>query len=241
MTGKLADTVMSVRNGEQIARKYQPIVFNPSTAAQVAQRAKMKLISQLSAIFAPVIAIPRRGSVSGRNLFTKKNFKLLTYADNTATCSLPDIQLTDSVVGIPGIAFIQGETDMTVQLEAGVGGIDRMVYAEYQRLTDGSIEYVDSKVVNAPGENGRFTATFSGIPLAVSENDNLLYLAYGIRFNTERARVTYDNLNVLSAAMVANLIANRTLTEADVTLTKTVGLYTHLTTNREVEKESKKK
>ena len=241
MTGKLADTVMSVRNGEQIARKYQPVVYNPSTAAQVAQRAKMKLISQLSAIFAPVIAIPRRGPVSSRNLFTKKNFSLLTFDNDTAAINLSSIQLTESVVGIPYLVFRQGETDLTVELSAAIEGIDRMVYAEFQRLEDGSLEYVDSVVVNTPGVNERFTATFPLAPIGLSENDNLLYLAYGIRFNSESARVNYDDLNVLSAEMVANLIANRTLTESDVTLTKTVGLYTHLSDNREVGKEAKKK
>ena len=105
MTGKVADVVMSVRNGEQIARKYQPIVTNPNTPAQVEARAKLKLMSQLSAVMASVIAIPRKGNVSSRNGFVKKNYQSLTYASQQADIALANVQLTDSVVAMPSIVI----------------------------------------------------------------------------------------------------------------------------------------
>lgn len=41
--GKLGNTVMTVRRGQQIARVYQPVVANPKSARQQLSRAKMRL------------------------------------------------------------------------------------------------------------------------------------------------------------------------------------------------------
>lgn len=216
MTGKLADTVMSVRNGEQIARKYQPIVYNPSTPAQVAQRAKMKLMSQLSAIMAPVIAIRREGSKSARNIFTKVNFPLTSYNDSTAEITLEQIQLTKSSVGLPAVGVTRGATNLNVFLAGNEASISRVVYAAFEkRGTD--LVYIGSSVSDEEGEGETFWA--STLPLS---NEEVIVYAYGIRDNTEAARAAFGNITVLTATAVATLIATRTLTEADFTLTRTV-------------------
>lgn len=219
MTGKLADTVMSVRNGEQIARKYQPIVFNPSTPKQVAVRARMKLLSQMSAVMAPVIAIPRRGTVTSRNIFTKINYRNTTFADNSATAQLEAIQLTDSVVGLPNVGAERGEGTIIVYLVGGASigslDVDRVVYSLFLRGNDNSLRFVDSQVSSTPGTPVAFSANFADVT-----GDVVIY-AYGVRDNTEAARVTFDNLSVPTAQMVATLITSRTLTESDVTLTET--------------------
>ena len=44
-TGKLGASVFAISGGEQIVRQYNPVVSNPNTDAQVAQRAKLKLMS----------------------------------------------------------------------------------------------------------------------------------------------------------------------------------------------------
>lgn len=222
LTGKLADTVMAVRNGVQIARKYQPVVFNPSTAAQVAQRAKMKLMSQLSAVAAPVIAIPRRGSVSARNLFTKKNFGAATFSDNTASIVLSEIQLTDSVVAFPAIAGTRSAEDISVYISnaeaQGHIDVDRVVYAMFAKNADGTARYVASTVVEAtPGSN----AFVGELPLVAQE---VVVLAYGVRDNNENARVVFGELNVPSAQDIAKIVTSRTLTETDITLTETKGV-----------------
>lgn len=219
MTGKLADTVMSVRNGEQIARKYQPVVLNPSSPAQVAQRAKLKLMSQLSAIMAPVIAIPRQGAVSSRNLFTKKNIGLTTYANNEAEINMPNIQLTSSVVGLPALVVgATGTTSIDVSLDTINVDIDRVVYAAFEKRPDNSLRLYGTTVVS---ERGTSAAPFGGsFPYTSAE---LVVYAYGVRDNNENARTTFGNLEVTSGEQVAKLITNRKLTEADITLTETVG------------------
>lgn len=218
LTGKLADTVMSVRNGEQIARKYQPIVYNPSTPAQVAQRAKLKLLSQLSAIAAPVIAIPRQGSVSARNLFTKVNFSLTTYSDNAADIALNSVQLTKSVVALPEISANREGSSISVQLVREDSVLSRVVYAIFIKEESNHLRFVSSTVVNEAGVAGNFATTIDvGTSLPVT------ILAYGVRDNTEAARAYFGNLTV-TAEDIARVVTTKQLTEADITLTETRGI-----------------
>lgn len=222
MSGKLADTVMSVRNGEQLARKYQPVVFNPSTPAQVAQRAKLKLLSQLSAVVAPVIAIPREGSVSSRNLFTKHNFPLVTYAGNTASVTLNNIQLTKSVVAMPAItASRDSESGMVnAALSYAVSGLSRVVYCFFLKSGGDSLSLLNTEVV----ENASTApSTFASTPFGTTFTSEIVVLAYGVRDNTESARAVFGDMQVVNAETVAKVVVNRTLTEADITLTKTEG------------------
>lgn len=220
MTGKLADTVMSVRNGEQLARKYQPVVFNPSTPAQVAQRAKLKLLSQLSAVMAPVIAMRKQGSVSSRNLFTKKNFGLTTYADNTASVNLNAIQLTSSVVSLPAVTITRGEFQVELALIATSSlDVNRVVYCVFRKMPDDTLRLAGSQVVSTPGANNVYGTT---IPVE-SNTDSYVALAYGVRDNTDAARVIFADMEAPSARDVASVITTRTLLETDVTLTETRG------------------
>jgi len=248
MTGKLADTVMSVRNGEQIARKYQPIVSNPSTPAQVAQRAKLKLLSQLSAVMAPVIAIPRRGSVSSRNLFTKINYPLAGYATDTASITLTGVQLTASVVALPSILAERGEESIEVSMETPYAtttgepygiDVDKVVYCMFVKGADEKLRYVTSAVVSEAGVHNDWAGTLP------SANAEVVVLAYGIRYNNENARSVYGSLEAPTAVTIAKLIVTSSLTGADVTLTETRGIQLPAVSNRdggdEVEKKATKK
>lgn len=221
MTGKLADTVMSVRNGEQIARKYQPIVFNPSTAAQIAQRAKLKLMSQLSAVMAPVIAIRRQGPVSSRNLFTKKNFGALTYAADTASVDLTQIQLTSSVVALPAITTSRTGSVLTVALDTAQSlGLDRVCYAAFRKQSDGKLRFLAAPVIPASVENVSFSTE---IQMGGQTAEVVVY-AYGVRDNTEAARVIFGDMEAPLTTDVARLVTTSVLTETDVTLTETVAV-----------------
>lgn len=220
MTGKLADTVMAVRNGEQLARKYQPVVSNPSTQAQTAQRAKMKLLSQLSAVMAPVIAMPRAGAVSSRNLFTKVNFPLTSFAQNTADITLANVQLTSSVVGLPAISVNRAASDIVASIAdvTAIVNVDRVVYALFEKGADNKLRFVQSMVATERGGEYDWRVRFASNPNAC------LVLAYGVRDNNENARVTFGNLEALTAETIAKVIVTRTLTESDITLTETKGV-----------------
>lgn len=220
MTGKLADTVMAVRNGEQLARKYQPVVFNPNSPAQVAQRAKMKLMSQLSAVLAPAIAISREGSRSARNLFTKVNFGLTSFTNNEASINLNSVQLTKSVVGLPTIyAGRTGDNTIEVALNQApsAGSLSRVVYVALAKQADGNLRYSGSQVATST-DGEFFPVSFGGT------NEEVVFLAYGVRDNSDSARVAFGNLEAVTAEQVAKLVTSRTLTESDITLTETQGV-----------------
>ncbi len=220
MSGKVADVVMSVRNGQQIVRKYQPVVANPKTVNQYTTRARFKLISQLSAIMAPVIAIPKVGGVSSRNLFTKINFPISSFSNNEANIVLTDVQLTSSVVALPNLTISRDAASITISLLAtpGILDIDRVVYALFMKETDGTLRLRNSTVISERGEENVFTAQFQA-----SQVEHLA-LAYGIRDNNQNASLYFGNLIAPTAEDVAKLIVSRTLKETDITLTMTQGI-----------------
>lgn len=214
MTGKLADTVMSVRNGEQIARKYQPVVFNPSTPAQVAVRAKLKLLSQMSAVMAPVIAIRREGPVSSRNLFTKKNYPTTSYSEDAASINLEAVQLTNSIVGLGEFTAVRGEGS-AVAATVNDSSVDRVVIVSFVKQPDNTLRLYDNQVLTT-SVDGTFTTS-----LGLARSREFVVYAYGVRDNTDAARATFGSMQAITAEAVAKLITSRALLETDVTVTET--------------------
>lgn len=217
MKGKVADVVMVVRNGEQIVRKYQPIVSNPKSAAQVQTRAKLKLMSQLSAVMAPYIAMRREGPVSSRNMFVKSNYPLTTYNNNKADISLVSVQLTKSVLGFSPVTATRTGTTLNLVLGQSAVGLDRVVYVAVFQQEDGSLRAAGSTVVTEPGQNNTFAGTINVLTQAPLP---IVVFAYGVRDITEAARVAFSNMKV-SAENVASIVTTRSLTDADISLTET--------------------
>ena len=214
--GKLGGTVFAIRNGEQILREYNPSPSNPSTVGQVEARAKLKLMSQLAAVMAPVISIPSVGAVSSRNLFVKNNYKYASYSNETAEVSLTSVQLTKSVLGLPTIDAVRQQNDVAVSLASNTVTVDRVVYVCFLKGADDKLRYFDSKTVSDPGVSGRFESAFN----IVSRLPILIY-AYGIRDNSQSARVLFGDLVAPTAETIAKLVTSRVLTEQDITLTET--------------------
>lgn len=214
ITGKLGAAVYAVRNGEQISRQYQPVVSNPSTAGQVAARAKLKLMSQLSAVMAPVIAMRRVGAISSRNMFVKTNYPAATYADSQADITLTEVKLTSSVVSLPGVYATRGADGIVVSLLDLPADMNRIVFVMFEKRADNTLRLVGSEVT-----------TVGSVSPSVSfpaNSGNLVVYAYGIRDNSEAARAVFGNMTVLTAETVAKVVVTRTLTEADITLSETV-------------------
>ncbi len=100
-SGRVGGVVYSNYRGEQIVRSYQPKVANPSTARQVEQRAKFKLVSQVGASLGREIKmsfVPNVAKESPRNAFVKAMLKKTIYANNQATLPIEEIVLTNSNV-----------------------------------------------------------------------------------------------------------------------------------------------
>lgn len=222
-TGRVGGSVFSIRAGETIERAYNPVVFNPNTDAQIAARARLKLMSQLAAVAAPAIAIPRSGSRSTRNLFVSKNYAMSSYASREATIDVASLQLTDSTVALPRIGAERrssGNIAAYIADAANVGviDIDRLVYVLLSRAPDGRLRYVSSLVATEAGGDNAWQVEFSAV-------SGLVYvLAYGIRDNTNAASVAFGNLTIPTAETIAHLIVTKTLLDGDVTLTETRGM-----------------
>lgn len=221
MVGKIGSIVYRVRNGETIASQYQPNVANPSTENQVKVRAKLKLLSQLSASVGDVIAIPRNGLKSPRNLFTKVNYKFTDYQDNEASIQLANVQLTDSAVGLAGFHATRTEgVGISVEMDEAVNGaFDRIVYVGLQRTTSGAYVPFASAVCQTAGENGTFPCVLPYVAGDISLH------AYGIKDKSAAATAAFDNLHAAQASDVAKIIANRSVKMTDVTLSETRGLF----------------
>lgn len=218
-SGKMGASVFSVNSGIQIVRQYQPVVANPSTVAQVDQRARLKLMSQLAAAMAPVIAIPKAGLKSARNQFISKNFDSCIATDGVAQITYENLQLTAGNIGLPAITAARaaqtGEISVSLS-SAPSADIARVVYIMY-RKTQGQMEYVASAIVRERGENNNFPTTFPA-----SSGDVILY-AYGMKDSDAKATAKYENYQVASATDLATLISSRAIAFGDFTFTQTRG------------------
>lgn len=214
-TGKVGGSVFSVRFGETIERQYQPVVFNPSTQAQVENRAKLKLLSQFGAVVGPFIPLRRRGAVSPRNLFTKFNYGNTTYSNNQAEINLASVTLTNGVVALPAISAVRSGNTVTTRLNSADRDVSRVVYLLFRKEISGDVRILNSAVISVPGDGNNFLTEIAG------SSGNLFVLAYGVRDNTEAARVIFGNLNAPTAQEIARVLVSRVLLDTDVTLTTT--------------------
>lgn len=218
-TGKVGSMVYSVNGGQMIAREYQPNVTNPSTQAQVNQRAKLKLISQVAAALAPVIAIPKNGLQSSRNIFVKKNFNLAYANDGIAQLTYENLQLTTGNAGLPTLYINRSQVDgLTLNLlEDASKSVSRVVYILYRKTAEQKLQFVQSKIVSEPGDGGYFRTTMPYL------SGDLVAFAYGMKDLNARATAKFSNYSVANGEDIAKLTLNRNINGSDFQFTQTRG------------------
>ena len=219
-SGKLGSAVFSVTAGEQVVRQYQPIVTNPSTPQQVDNRAKLKLLSQLSAVMADVIAIPKVGTLTPRNIFVKDNYPLVTAENGAASVDLSQLAITKGGMQIPEVvAERNADTSIDVALAMKADQlVSRVIYIMFYRNNQGELQLVDSAVVETAGEGGTFPWSFP-----YQQQDVVVY-AYGIFDKNAKASASFGNYAVATGTQVASLIADRHVAESDYLISKTRGI-----------------
>lgn len=216
-TGKLGSSVFAISGGEQIVRQYNPNVSNPSTDAQVEQRAKLKLMSQLAAALAPGIAFKKNGLVSARNQFISANIGKTTFSQDGAHIELSKLDLTGGARFLPELAVGQvsaQDTDVALA-SAADANVQAVVYvlAEY---SDGEeISNIDVKVVSTPGNNRLFSAQLMGIQATG------ILLAYGVVSPSSAKGINYDNYSVYEDGITASAFVIRKLISAGAEFTQT--------------------
>lgn len=218
-TGKVGGLVYATSGGEQIIREYNPNVANPNTTAQVDQRAKMKLMSQLSTALAPVIAMTKTGLVSKRNKFTKINFRFAYASAGTAQVSYENLQLTEGNAALPQLVFTGTAGSRTLELaESAEESVSRVVYIIYKKTQEGKLQYVNSYIVEQPGPSGKFK-----LDLPDLVEDNYVFYAYGMKDMSAKATAQYGDLLVTTANDLAKLVASRQISTTDYQFTQTRG------------------
>lgn len=224
INGKIGSVVFSTSGGTIIAREYNPNVANPNTMAQINQRARMKLLSQLSASLSPVLAMTKDGLVSKRNKFTKLNFPASYALNGVAQITYENVQITEGNTSLPALIAAGVVSSDHMNLTVGLSvqptaTINRVVYCLFKKSNEGKLEYRSSSIISTregPTIAIWFAANFDTLPLA-----EYVVFAYGMSDTSEHASATYGNLNVVTASDLARLVATRAISFSDYQFTQT--------------------
>lgn len=234
LSGKMGSAVFRQSGGKTIASQYQPIVKNPNTEGQQAQRAKFKLMSQLAAImsrgFGSFIIKTRaeKGKSTQRNAFVKANFPLVEVTtDNqqvTATIPMEQLQLTSSFRPLPAL-----EVTGSDELEIIMHGIPNEVATIRAIVVGYSRDQAEiTQIYDIPVRNG----SISYVAGAEIQAGKYTVLAYGlIPSQSAKSSIDLDNIHTpadedfISAVELNAMVANGSMAE-----TKTVGANVEVTT-----------
>lgn len=224
--GKLGAEVYSINHGVQIRREYNGEISNPSTANQVSQRSRFKLMSQLSAVFAPVLAFRRKSLQSPRNLFTQKNMQYVYGDVNGAIVTYENLQLAPGSIPLGRLTVNRGTNSA---IAFGVAGtpeqyLDKLVFCAFRKDDTSQLVYRKSWVFDAKSVGGLGLYVPSNPTFTPSPEQTYVFFVYGVRFNNDRARGKYGEYSVADAADFAQLISNRTLSESDLAFSETRGV-----------------
>ena len=225
MSGKVGGLVYAVTHGIATVREKNAFPYNPKTVKQVEARAKLKLLSQLGASMAPVVAFRRIGAVSPRNLFTRANYNAVndaTVVDGNVTVvtGLEGLDLTGGLLMLPDMAAVtvsQGVASIALS-EGAAEGISTVTYGVFSIKENGSAAFIDAKVVETAG-TGRTFPTTVDIPASVL--GTVVVYAYGAAIRSETARTIYENYKCQVSGVQAMLSVIMMTSEADVALTQT--------------------
>lgn len=232
LSGKMGSAVFRVREGQQVVTQYNPIVKNPNTAGQQAQRAKFKLMSQLAAIMAPgfgtmgVTERPARGKGTARNGFVQKNFGLAETetVSETVTAKIPmeKLQLTDSFRYLPPMILTAVRQNIVIGIENLPAEIStvRVIVVGYSGGEGQDRQANIRQIVDVPVRNGEISQE-----VQIGTTGNYTVLAYGlIPSESAKSSIDLDNIHTpddedfISAVQLDAMVADGLMAE-----TKTVG------------------
>ena len=215
-SGKLGSSVFAISKGVTIERQYQPIVNNPQTKLQIAQRAKFKLLSGLASVVSPFACLLTEGLQTQANIFIKRNMNLVSFVNGAAQINMPNVQISGGSNSFvtPTFAITSGTAKGSISAEdvtaAGFDGVVFLVVGTKRPR----VARITGKVVLAPSENA-YSIEFS-VPGSFQEYH--LY-AYGIKL-TDKGVSTYGSLNSISENVV-EVSVTRMISEGMMTASAT--------------------
>ena len=225
-SGKLGSSVFTVSKGITVERQYQPIVNNPQTKAQIAQRAKFKLISGLASVVAPFACLSTKGLQTQANVFIKRNMQFADFNSNRmdASINMTEIQISggsDDFI-TPNFTITSGTAKGSISAEdvknAGYDGVVFLVVGT--RRPD--VARVTGKVLLTPNDENAFSIEF---PTANRFSEYHLY-AYGVKL-TDKGISAYGSLESVSENVV-EVSVKRMISEGMMTASATTYAFARL-------------
>lgn len=222
-TGKLGASVWTVRKGVQVVREYTNKVSNPNTPAQVGQRAKFKLLSQLGAVVDGDGMFFRNinPGESMRNAFMRANMPAVTLSPtgDVALLNVGAVVLTDGHTTAPTASFNRTAGTLSVDLSANaMSDIMGIGYAVITLPELGRVIGYSARAEKAEGAT-TITATIVAGPALMNKTN---VLVWGYRFADAAARAKYEEIAASETADVVSLEFNRMLREGLIEPTQTV-------------------
>lgn len=197
ISGKQGNNVFAILRGETILRKYQPIVANPNTQAQVSERAKFKVASQLSSIIPAAILsgmapMARAKKIALRNVFSSMNLKagVWTYSDNMTVADYLAMQFSQGNLNKGSAAGLDFEESLEASFTysnpavAAMGGINKILPFAFSPAMK---QFYVGEMKNISEGSGiiEFPAAWAGV--------NVHVFCYAIHSSSEAAGVRYTS------------------------------------------------
>lgn len=222
-SGKFGASVWTVRKGVQVVREYTDKVTNPNTPAQVGQRAKFKLLSQLGAVVAGEGMFFRNlnPGESMRNAFMRANMPAVTLSPtgDVALLNVDAVVLTDGHTTAPSATFNRLTGALSVDVSAeGMSDIVGIGYAVITLPEVGRVIGYSARVEKAESATAITATIFTPSSLMIKTN----VLVWGYRFADAAARARYEAIAASETADVVALEFNRMLREGLIEPTQTV-------------------
>lgn len=190
--GQIAGANLSQSPGGATIMRKNGHPTNPQTKKQCDQRAKFKLMSQIAAAFKSVIAIPREGEKSPRNIFVKQNFGLVTIQNEGETrIDYASLQLTKSAIPAPSLdGHAEGAGRWVVAIE-GAEGCDKAI-AVGVMASDESESFLTHKVQEVALTNGAGSTT-----MTYTDNNLRAVIVYGVLKDVDaNAKAKFEDMKV---------------------------------------------
>lgn len=233
MSGKTGSFTYRQTRGQTVVSQYQPIVKNPNTAGQQAQRAKFKLMSQLAAIMSEgfgtmgVNERPARLRPTQRNAFVSLNMKLATFNEEDQQAKIPMdmLQLTSSSrpLGTISQPNVQSPEVIISDIPSDVTAVRivEVVYREFNESTSEGSFIIKTRpeirqITDVPVTNGSVNYTASNFSTV---------LAYGLIPTSAETSSKFDSIHMPNdEAFVGAVDLNSLVTSGTLIETMTIGL-----------------
>lgn len=238
VSGRAGAYVFRVRGGKTIMSQYNPIVRNPDTKGQSDQRAKFKLLTQLSSIlrgaygFGTLSVAKRKTRMTQANAFFKKNYPNVQITEDgngsKATTELDLLQLTDGTLPLSDaeINTSEGDNYINARLNNIFSYVQKVRCVIVRRietqLPDDSLNYSFALVYNEIQDVQNAEVTFN---TNVTMSHEFTIFMYGyMKDASENRNLGNIESDAQKDSLIANLPISSKITETPANTTKTIAV-----------------